>query len=95
MNFDQRSFRLNTEVGLIIDSEPLARQSAQRFEAMIRPENSYTPALRPAQAGTSTRLVWDTENEGKAVEFTREPARNEWQRLKVNLSSLLPLDREL
>jgi putative cardiolipin synthase len=95
MNFDQRSFRLNTEVGLIIDSEPLAQQSAQRFEAMVRPENSYTLALRSAQAGISTHLVWVTENEGKTVEFAREPARSDWQRLKVKLWSLLPLDREL
>jgi cardiolipin synthase C len=95
MNFDQRSFRLNTEVGLIIDSESLAQQSAQRFEAMIRPENSYTLALRPAQTGISTRLVWVTENEGKTVELAREPARSDWQRLKVKLMSLLPLDREL
>jgi putative cardiolipin synthase len=95
MNFDQRSFRINTEVGLIIDSEPLAQQSAQRFEAMIRPENSYTLALRPAQSGSATHLVWTTENEGKTVEFSREPAHNDWQRLKVKLFSLLPLDREL
>src|ERR1700687_1207823 len=51
MNFDTRSYRINTEVGLIIDSESLAQQSAQRFEAMTRPENSYTLALRPAHAG--------------------------------------------
>jgi putative cardiolipin synthase len=95
MNFDQRSYRINTEVGLIIDSESLAQQSVQRFEAMIRPENSYALALRPAQTGISTRLVWVTENEGKTVELTREPARGEWQRLKVKLLSLLPLDREL
>jgi putative cardiolipin synthase len=95
MNFDQRSFRINTEVGLIIDSESLAQQSVQRFEAMIRPENSYALALRPAQSGSTTRLAWITENEGKTVEFAREPARSDWQRLKVKLFSLLPLDREL
>jgi cardiolipin synthase C len=95
MNFDQRSFRLNTEVGLIIDSESLAQQSAQRFEAMIRPENSYALALRPAETGISTRLVWITKNDGKTVEIAREPARSEWQRMKVKLLSLLPLDREL
>jgi cardiolipin synthase C len=39
--------------------------------------------------------VWVTENEGKTVELAREPARSDWQRLKVKLMSLLPLDREL
>jgi cardiolipin synthase C len=33
MNFDQRSKRINTEVGLIIDSPELAQQTAIRFEA--------------------------------------------------------------
>jgi putative cardiolipin synthase len=95
MNFDQRSFRINTEVGLIIDSESLAQQSVQRFEAMIRPENSYALALHPVQPGSAMHLVWITENEGKTVEFSREPARSDWQRLKVKLFSLLPLDSEL
>ncbi len=35
MNFDQRSKRLNTEIGLIIDSPELARQTALRFEGMV------------------------------------------------------------
>lgn len=37
MNFDERSMRLNTEVGLLIDSPDLARQIAARFDAMVQP----------------------------------------------------------
>lgn len=95
MNFDQRSKRLNTEVGLIIDSPELAQQVAVRFEAMVKPDNAYIPALRPRSAGSSPRLVWDTEEDGKPYEYAREPARSGWQRLKVKLLSLLPLEREL
>jgi putative cardiolipin synthase len=95
MNFDQRSKRLNTEVGLIIDSPELARQTAVRFEAMAQPENSYVLELRPGSAGSSPHLVWHTQEDGKAVEYVREPARSDWQRLKVKLLSLLPLAGEL
>jgi putative cardiolipin synthase len=95
MNFDQRSKRLNTEVGLIIDSPELARQTAARFEAMAQPENSYVLALRPGSAASSPHLVWQTQEDGKAVEYVREPARSRWQRLKVKLLSLLPLAGEL
>ena len=95
MNFDQRSMRLNTEVGLIIDSPELSAQTATRFEAMVQPENSYAVALRPTAAGRSPRLVWHTQEGGKAVDYTREPARSCWQRFKVKLLSLLPLAREL
>jgi len=46
--------------------------------------------------GDSTpRLVWRTEEDGKAVEYDKEPARGNGQRLKVKLLSLLPLDDEL
>ena len=95
MNFDQRSERINTEVGLIIDSPELAQQTAARFEAMVQPENSYALTLRPGSAGSSPRLAWHTQEHGKPIEYAREPARSRWQRLKVKLLSLLPLAGEL
>jgi putative cardiolipin synthase len=95
MNFDQRSMHLNTEIGLIIESPELARQTAARFEAMVSAPNSYELTLLPRDGGGSPRLVWRTEEDGKAVEYDREPARSEGQRLEVNLLSLLPLDGEL
>ena len=95
MNFDQRSMHLNTEIGLIIDSPALAQQVAARFEAMVLPANSYMLALRPNDAGRSPSLVWRTQENAKAVEYDAEPARSDWQRVKVNVLSLLPLDKEL
>lgn len=95
MNFDQRSKRLNTEVGLIIDSPELARQTASRFDAMAQPDASYVLALRPRGTGGRQELVWETRENSQPVEYVREPARSTWQRLKVELMSLLPLDREL
>jgi putative cardiolipin synthase len=94
MNIDQRSIRLNTEVGLIIDSPELAAQTAARFEAMTLPANSYLVALRPDTA-VQPQLRWLTQESGKPVEYVREPARNEWQRLGLGLLLLLPLDSEL
>jgi putative cardiolipin synthase len=90
MNFDQRSRRLNTEVGLIIDSPELALQSALRFQGMVQPENAYSVELRDEH-----RLLWKTREDGKDVAYDREPARNERQRWEVKLLSYLPLDREL
>ena len=95
MNFDQRSKRLNTEIGLIIENTELARQTAARFEGMTRLDNVYALALRLHRPGGPPRLVWDTREEGKPVEYTREPARSVWQRWVVRLLSLLPLAKEL
>jgi cardiolipin synthase C len=92
MNLDQRSRRLNTEVGLIIDSAELAQETAKRFEAMTLPENSYAVVL-PAQ--NSTQLVWRTVEKGATIEYKKEPARHAWQRAEVKFLSLLPLDHEL
>jgi putative cardiolipin synthase len=98
MNYDQRSKRINTEIGLIIDSPEIAQQEAQRFEAMVKPEACYIVELNSSSSGvhgSPSRLVWRTEKDGRMVEYTHEPARSGWQRFKVKLLALLPLDREL
>jgi cardiolipin synthase C len=95
MNYDERSKRLNTEVGLIIDSTELAQQVATRFEGMTRPENAYVLSLRSGNTRTSRTIVWDTVEQGNPMEYTQEPARSWWQRLTVRLLALLPVRSEL
>jgi putative cardiolipin synthase len=94
MNFDQRSKHINTEIGVIIDSPELAQQTAKRFESMVQPANAYALAWRTLGSGSS-QLVWDSQINGDAVEYTREPARSEWQRLEQSLLSWLPIGPEL
>lgn len=95
MNFDQRSYRINTEVGLIIDSPVLAQQTAARFEAMIDPQAAYTLQLRRPDSGTHERLSWQTTIDGAQVEFYREPTRRAWQRDVGRLLALFPINGEL
>jgi putative cardiolipin synthase len=94
MNLDQRSRRLNTEVGLIIDSAELAQETVKRFEAMTLPENSYSVTLPPG-GQNSSHLEWRTVENGAPVEYKTEPARHAWQRAEVKLLSWLPLESEL
>jgi putative cardiolipin synthase len=95
MNFDQRSHHLNTEVGLIIDSPELARQTAARFEAIVVPANSYALELRQDPAGGAPKLIWHTQEDGREIDYDTEPARSTWQRMGVEFLMLLPLDKEL
>lgn len=95
MNFDQRSMHLNTEIGLIIDSPELAEEIAKRFEAMVRPVNSYQLLLRPHEGEDEPKLTWHTEEAGKVVEYEIEPAQNDWQRLEATWLSVLPIGDEL
>jgi len=94
MNFDQRSKHLNTEIGVIIDSPELAQQTAMRFERMVQPGNAYALSWHTPGTGRS-QLAWDSQENGNAVEYTREPARSEWQRLEQSLLSWLPIGTEL
>jgi len=93
MNFDQRSLRLNTETGLIIDSPELAEQTAARFDAMTQPASAYSVVLNPAKQ--RPHLLWRTQEAGQSVEYHREPAKSSLQRFTVKLLSLFPLDKEL
>ncbi|MBV9698055.1 MAG: phospholipase D family protein [Gammaproteobacteria bacterium] len=96
MNFDARSHRLNTEIGVIVHSPPLAAQIAQRFDALTSPQNAYAVSLEDGSGGLGTpHLVWSGENDGVPVRLTKEPARSAWQRLEVHALTLLPLDPEL
>lgn len=91
MNFDQRSHSLNTELGLIIDSAELARQTVERFNALTQPQSAYAVRFRDP----GKHLVWHYRDESRDVDETTEPARSAWQRFKVRLISLLPIDPEL
>jgi cardiolipin synthase C len=95
MNFDRRSRYLNTEIGLIIDSPEISEQMAARFTSMTQLVSAYTVIARPATRAGQFRLAWKTSEHGNILEYNREPARSSWQRMKVNLLTLLPLDPEL
>jgi cardiolipin synthase C len=94
MNFDERSARLNTEIGLIIDSGELTLETVSRYQAMTQPGSAYEVALEPDSAGRP-HLVWRTQVGGRMVSTTREPARNPWQRIEKDFLVLIPIDREL
>jgi len=99
MNFDQRSLHINTELGLMIDSLEVAGQGARFFDALTAPMNSYHVTLEagPGPDGKTAKpqVVWRTQEDGQDLALTREPAKSGWQRLTVEMLSLVNLDHEL
>ena len=95
MNFDQRSKQINTEIGLLISSPKLAADAGVRYDELTQLQNAYTVTMSDSGKGRRPALLWTSEEDGVVVKSTREPARSAWQRLKVTLLSLLPLDTEL
>ena len=92
MNFDRRSLKVNTEMGLIIDSPELAQQVASHFDALSRPANCFTPVLKPPDAFGHRALEWHTEDNGKQVVLEHEPKENPLFLLDISMLSLLPID---
>ena len=95
MNFDERSRRLNTEVGVIIHSGEIAEQTLHRFDLMTQPENAYAVTLQEKVPGDAPALTWSTVESGKPVTLHHEPARSSWQKFEAHFLALFPIDREL
>ena len=93
-NFDRRSFHLNTELGLMIDSPELARQIITRFDQFAALPNSYQLVLDPA-GPLGPRLRWRTQLDGKAVDLDDDPDASPARRLQATLFSVLPIDELL
>jgi putative cardiolipin synthase len=93
-NYDQRSLRINTEMGLLIENSPLAEDVARRFDDMAQPAAAYQVVL-DSHASKVPKLVWETEVNHQRVRLFKEPSRGWLQRVRERLLALLPLQREL
>jgi putative cardiolipin synthase len=86
-NFDPRSARLNTEIGVVIDSPRLARDMAEAFDTEV-PLAAYEVRLAPDGNG----LQWiDRTASGERI-YTIEPETGFFKRLGVQVMSVLPID---
>jgi len=89
-NWDPRSAYLNTELGVIIDSEYLASQAAKAIYEAI-PQNAYEVLLNKKK-----QLRWRTHDEnGVEIVFEKEPHTSYWRRLQASLGRLLPIKSQL
>ena len=81
-NFDPRSARLNTEMGFVIDSPPLAQEIGHAFDTTV-PINAYE--VHVAQSG---KMYWS--NGGSR--YDSEPGTSIWRRGVVRIASRLPIE---
>jgi putative cardiolipin synthase len=78
MNLDPRSARLNTELGIIIDSAEMARQ----LESFGDAGSSYLLRL----SADGERVEWvETEDDGKETVYDVPPETTAWQRFWLGL----------
>ncbi len=81
MNLDGRSHDLNSEMGVLIESEPLGRRVSALMERDMLPENAWRLSL-----DSRGRVEWTAEGQT----LTRQPARSTWQRLQDLVFMLFP-----
>jgi len=81
-NFDPRSARLNTEMGVVVESPPLASRLADRLDELL-PKLAYEVRLSPGG-----ELEW---RDGDAV-LASEPGAGPLRRAWIGFLSLLPIE---
>ena len=92
MNMDARSKLLNTEMGIIVDSAPLAEAVTSFFDTATLPTSAYQVVLIPAGTPDAGDLQWRASKDGQAVIYDHDPDATMQRRAEVQLLKLLPIE---
>ena len=88
-NFDPRSAKINTELGVIIRSPEMAEHYAERVLAAL-PEQTFEVFLNE-----KGKLRWRGLKNGQEVIFDKEPQTTWWQRFVAGFMRILPIRGQL
>lgn len=88
-NWNQRSENVDTEMGVIIDSDILAEDFANRIVNIGR-DHSFEVATDDAG-----RILWKSRENGDEITILKEPQTSAWQRFVAAFLSKLPIKGEL
>ena len=89
MNLDPRSSELNTEMGVVVHSPELAANFAANFEKTLL-NNTFKLSLTE-----DGKLNWTTNDDGKLIQFKKEPDTSWWKRFKAGFMSIFVPTGEL
>ena len=98
MNLDPRSAKLNTELGILFKSKPLAEAAADWFDDN-QAQIAYRVSLDQSHCTDAHRcdqqLLWIDEKDGREVIYLKDPETGALTRFFVSLVSLLPIEGQL
>ena len=89
-NIDPRSTNLNTEIGLLVDSQELATQVAELVDELMQAENSWQATL-----DEEGELIWQELENGIPVIYKSDPKAGGWRKFKNFIFSMLPIEEHL
>ena len=90
-NFDPRSIHLNTEVGLLIDNRAFSEKVLRLMAIGRSGANSYKLDYH----GKNHHIIWVELLGTKTKTYQHDPKTSWWQRVKVNLLRILPIEQHL
>ncbi|SDD77390.1 Phosphatidylserine/phosphatidylglycerophosphate/cardiolipin synthase [Cupriavidus sp. YR651] len=93
LNLDPRSIKLNTEMGVVLDSPTLGQRLVDGMEDRML-DIAYKVALRKDDNGAET-LTWTTREDGKLVTVDSEPGMSVWQHMGIGILRVLPVESQL
>ena len=85
-NLDPRSLRINTEMVMVVDSQPLAQELLALTEPDFSLGNAWCLSL-----GEDGRIFW----QGDGVRLDAEPAQSAFQRIEEWFFAHLPIENEM
>ena len=88
-NFDPRSAFINTELGIIIDSQQLAESFASIVDDIL-PTKTWEVFLNDEQ-----QLRWRGVDDGGPIVLRKEPQTRAWDRFLARIYRLLPIRSQL
>lgn len=86
-NLDPRSANINTELGVFVIHDDLARELRRLYLRSTAPEFAYR--LELTEDG---RLIWHADSD---QQYTSDPKASLWRRLAAALARLLPIESQL
>ncbi|WP_137924680.1 phospholipase D family protein [Cupriavidus sp. 2SB] len=90
LNLDPRSARLNTEMGIVVDSKELCDMLSQGVD-----ESLLDAAYQVVLSEDGKSLEWVTREDGVLRIYKSEPDMNAWDKFKQAVLRLLPVEEEL
>lgn len=93
LNLDPRSIQLNTEIGLLCESTPLAEDLSGTIEQNLD-QIAWQLELN-ADASGKKRLTWVETGADGVHQLTEEPEVSTWRKFSVWFLGLLPIESQL
>ena len=93
LNLDPRSVRLNTEIGVVCESPPLAEDLSASIERNL--DQVAWRLERIADPSGTVRIEWLESGPGGTRRHVSEPEVSAWRKLSVWLLGLLPIESQL